>query len=149
MHHTMQQISVRRRSVPLKQSRYETPPPLRYFSTPLVCCIMAMVSSALKSGSASFVVRRKSDFFASSILSCRTHHHGLSCRTLGPCVMFLVCGRPGYSLGRTEHQQEWVRQTPIYNVKGSGQHNRSSPCVEVESSTRQKSNNLAHLCISH
>lgn len=61
----MQAISVRRRSTPRKQSRYEVPAEI-CFSIVSVWVIIAIVASALKVGSLR-VVRRRRAFFASSV----------------------------------------------------------------------------------
>ena len=71
----MQTISVRRRSVPLKQAAYEVPVFIS-FSSSVVCSIMATVLSTLKSGSPCFEVSMSSDRLASSNRPCRTSHQG-------------------------------------------------------------------------
>lgn len=75
MAQTKQTISVRRRSVPLKQSKNEEPEVIP-FSSSVVCCIMAIVSSALKLVSRLSEVRRSRAFFACSLLPFRTNHQG-------------------------------------------------------------------------
>ena len=67
-------ISVRRRSMPRKQSRYLTPSFI-CFSIESVYSIIAIVSSGSKLGWFA-EVRRSKDFLAASLLPCRTYHHG-------------------------------------------------------------------------
>ena len=74
MDHVTQTISVRRRSMPLKQSQYPVPDS-RAFSSSLVVTIMAIVWSTLKVSSAFLAeVRERRDFLASSVRPLRTSH---------------------------------------------------------------------------
>ena len=69
-------ISVRRKFVPLKQSRKD-PPTFNLRSSAMVCCIMARRWSLLTIPEGA-LTRRSSVFLASSIRPLRTSHQGLS-----------------------------------------------------------------------
>lgn len=78
----MQVISVRLRSIPLKQSTYLVPR-CACFSTALVSCIwfseaIMPASNSVSDSSSVCLRKRRSESFAFFELSCRTSHHGLS-----------------------------------------------------------------------